>query len=45
MKRGGKRLNKKIDDFAKEWSGVVLLAEANSNSGEKDFIPTTKSSF
>jgi uncharacterized membrane protein len=32
----------KIDDFLKKWDGVVLMAETNTDSGEKNFIENRK---
>ncbi len=32
----------KIEEFLKKWDGVVLMAETNSDSGEKNFIENRK---
>lgn len=32
----------KTDDFLKKWNGVVLMAETNTDSGEKNFIENNK---
>ena len=32
----------KTDDFLKKWNGVVLMAETNTDSGEKNFIENRK---
>lgn len=32
-----KKISTSTDDFIKDWTGIVLLAEANENSGEPDY--------
>jgi uncharacterized membrane protein len=39
---GGKTLNKTIEQFLQEWSGVALLAEATEQSGEKNYKQTRR---
>jgi uncharacterized membrane protein len=39
-KEGFKR--DKTEDFLKKWNGVVLMAETNADSGEKNFIENNK---
>lgn len=39
---GDKTLNKTIKEFLQEWSGVILLAEANEYSGEKNYKQSRK---
>lgn len=39
------RKTESLTDFEKGWSGVVLLAEANEQSGEADYAPRRKQEF
>lgn len=36
---------KPVNEFLKEWSGVVLVAEKSEQSGEKDFVKNKKLQF